>query len=201
MKKTEKIEKFLRKFLGSYDGTTTVFLESVFGDLYGELSFEVLRQEVVEADRKLASKLGVEVGEKVILRNSVFRFKGEPVCFASLFSPADFLNSLGSADTSGGFEGLKKCEPIGQSIKNVETRREMLWSVTTTDVKTHLYILPEYKRILIDYNAVCGEPKPWHGEIRYLIRNYRIIHGGKTVFDVIEVFNLDTIAVNLVDTD
>lgn len=168
------------------EGSITKLLSSLFDDL----RFEVLEQRVCKAGVS-ARKLGVGEDVDVCFRRSAFvlqsRFSlqsqtvpSRTVCLAFSIFSLTVLESI-----SPGFlrEVLRGKSPIGEIIEDfgLNFKRERLWSVTTTDVKTVLNTLPEYKPILIDYN-VGGE---------YLIMNSRIVENGRTVFDVLEVFNLN----------
>ncbi|VUT24697.1 MAG: Beta-ribofuranosylaminobenzene 5'-phosphate synthase [Candidatus Methanolliviera sp. GoM_oil] len=154
-----------QKLLLTTDGSITNTLEILIG---GEVGIETLHQKIVEADEKIAEKLGVanedEINERIV---RIYNKKNnKPLIYAISYAPLrradkDFSEDLFSADI-----------PIGKIMEKykIESRREI------KDI--------DYTRANEELSKIFGV---FEEEI-LLRRNYSIIRKGEILIDIYEIF-------------
>jgi beta-ribofuranosylaminobenzene 5'-phosphate synthase len=153
----------LQKILLGTDGSVTQLLESVTGH---PVEVRTREQEIVQADGIAAERLGVAPGDEVNHRivELLDATTGEVLVYAKSQTPVarlapEFREDLMRADI-----------PIGKIIErhHIEARREILTAQVTPDDTGGIF-------------PVCkNEP--------LLMRQYRIIHGGKPLIFIQEQF-------------
>jgi len=154
-----------QKLLLTTDGSITNTLEILIG---GEVGIETLHQKIVEADEKIAEKLGVanedEINERIV---RIYNKKNnKPLIYAISYAPLsladkDFSKDLFSADI-----------PIGKIMEKykIESRREI------KDIN-YTRANEELSKIFCVFE-----------EEILLRRNYSIIRKGEILIDIYEIF-------------
>ncbi len=166
MKSIEELEERinltpLHRILLTHTGSMTSLLEALFGDI--RLETEV--QNVIKASTGIADILGIDAGEEVNYR-VVWLLAKRPLAHAISYSP---LSRLGKSFRN---DLMKKDVPIGRilSSHSLETRKELIGfdALIAGGRFSPIFKVPP--------DAVL------------LKRDYNIIHKGKTLINISEVF-------------